>query len=94
MSYAAINDVINLFYQVLGNGFIMALFVIAFFMIIMFIMRAPMGAILIVLLPIILSFTISNRASSFIEFPPYIFYVLLLVVGFALATVIILSWKN
>lgn len=94
MSYAAINDVINLFYQVLGNGFIMALFVIAFFMIIMFIMRAPMGAILIVLLPIILSFTISNRASSFIEFPPYIFYVLLLVVGFALATVIILSWRN
>jgi len=94
LSYAAINDVINLFYQVLGNGFIMALFVIAFFMIIMFIMRAPMGAILIVLLPIILSFTISNRASSFIEFPPYIFYVLLLVVGFALATVIILSWRN
>jgi len=94
LSYAAINDVINLFYQVLGNGFIMALFVIAFFMIIMFIMRAPMGAMLIVLLPIILSFTISNRASSFIEFPPYIFYVLLLVVGFALATVIILSWRN
>jgi len=91
LSYIAINDVANLFFQIFGNGFIMALFIVMFFVVMLFIMRANFAAILIVILPLTLGLAFNKSFTNMIEFQPWIFYALLLAFGVIAGTMIIIN---
>lgn len=82
MSYVAVNDIADLFFQIFGNGLIMALFVIGFLVVMMLIFRANIAVILIVIVPVILGFTLNSKLTNLIQIEPYIFPVAILVLFF------------
>ena len=91
MSYVAINQIADLFFQIFGNGKIMALFIISFFVILLFLMRANLATILLVIIPLILAFTLNPVTTNFIDIEPYVYFSLLGVLAILFAFTIIIN---
>lgn len=91
MSYVAINQIVNLFFQLFGSGVIMAIFVVVFFVIMLFLMRANIATILIVLLPLTLGLAFNRQFTNFIDFAPWVYWILLLAFGLIAGGVIVVS---
>ncbi len=91
ISYIAINDVAGLFFQLFGDGKIMAFFVVLFFIVLLFLLRANIATILIVILPLVLGLAFNRQVSNFIDVSPWIYWILLLAFGMIAGTIIVVS---
>lgn len=69
----------------------MALFIISFFVILLFLMRANLATILLVIIPLILAFTLNPVTTNFIDIEPYVYFSLLGVLAILFAFTIIIN---
>jgi len=67
-----IDTLANLFFDVFGNGVVLAIIVIAFITIWLLSVRAPMGIILMVDLPLILGMSLAHKSTNFIYMTAWI----------------------
>ncbi len=91
MSFVALNDVASLFFQIFGDGVIMALFIFIFFVTILFLLKVNMATILIVILPMVLGLAFNKQISNLIEVEPWTFWILAMAFGLVGGGVIIIS---
>lgn len=86
-----VTDVGNFFFQMFGDGVIMAFFIIVFFIVLLMVLRTNIATIFIVILPLILAFTLTPKTSNMIELDPSIFVMVILGFGLLAAFFIIIA---
>ncbi|KKM91451.1 hypothetical protein LCGC14_1228390 [marine sediment metagenome] len=91
ISYIALNDIADFFFQMFGDGIIMAFFVVMFFLVLLWLLKVNIATILIVILPLILGLAFNKQVSNLIEVSPWVYWVLLLTFGLIAGGVIVVS---
>ena len=91
MAYTFIEPIVDLFWAIFGNGYVIALFFIVFFLIMMLIARVNLATMLIVILPVILGFAINSKGSDIIGFQSWIFMGVLLALGLIFAMLVFIK---
>jgi len=92
LSFPIIDDIVSgLLFPVFGHGLIMALAMVSIILIILLIFRVNMSTIFIVLLPLVLGLIYNPKLTNMIEFPPWIFYAILLGFGFTIFGIVIVN---
>lgn len=86
-----VNDIAEGLFQIFGDGQIMGLFLIGFFVVLLIMMRANLATILTVILPLVLTFTLAPKLTNFVSIEPWILPVLFLAFGLIAAFVILIN---
>lgn len=73
----------------------MSLVIVGFFVVFLFIVRANLAAVMMVIIPLVLTFTLAPKLNDMIAIEPWIFYALLLGFGVIAGFVILINvFKN
>lgn len=80
-----------MFYQLLGDGLIMSLFLSGVILIILLAIKANVATYFIILIPMFLGFAINMTTTNIIEFPPWIFYIVYIAFGIIFATMFLIN---
>jgi len=79
-------------YPVFGSGLLLTMFLFGVVIMVLLAMRVNIMAILMVIIPLALAFTVGQRLTNMVTFEPWIFYVLMLYIGLGLAVVVVINF--
>lgn len=91
ISFLAVNDVANVFFQTFGSGVLLAGSIILLIVGMLFVLRANLGVILVIIIPLLAGFVLNATTNNFIEIPQYVFIVSLFAIALVFAVVV---WIN
>ena len=82
MAYEALDLIAGLFYNAIGNPYLVALFIIGGLTMMLLAFRAPLEVILMILIPVIIGFVVNSTATNFLAIPACILITLFMLAGF------------
>ena len=85
MAIQVVTDIGTALYSVFGNGLLFAAFIIGFFVIAMLVLRVPVPAMLMILLPVLIGFVLNAAATNMIEVPAWVLISIIVFMGFVFA---------